>query len=424
MDFYQEIQSAIDSALDTQFFQGGALLAIIASIGYQSKSAFMWIWTRVIRAIKYSVYIDETNEELYSAFSTWYYTNSPKSFRNVFADITKGEDGKYKVRLRQQFDLNILRYKGRTLFVNKDRETLENSNTSSTRHLHNYTIYGFFARKAINRLLEECRLIKCNEAAELKTSRGLRIHFNDSSVWDWKRIKRVKAFDDIFFTQKKALLDDLTKYKNNELLYQKLNISNKRGYLLSGPPGNGKSTIPLAMAKDLGMNIYYVNLGNISSDGQLQSYMAEVEDDSIIVFEDIDVLVGNKSDLDRSGGTKDSTRVSFSSILNVLSGVFEPDNCIFVLTTNYPEKLDDALIRAGRVDMHLKIDNPTIDIARQFLERFYGFDPIPLSVDNYQLPIPMAELQDYCIRNSANPYTVVALLTNMTLQGTQTNDKN
>tara|TARA_B100000497_G_scaffold63612_1_gene71850 strand:- start:1519 stop:2772 length:1254 start_codon:yes stop_codon:yes gene_type:complete len=410
MNFYQEIQNAIDSALATQFFQGGALLAILASIGYQSKSAFIWLWTRFIRAIKYSVYIDETNDELYTAFSSWYYTNSPKSFRNVFADIKKGDDGQYTVQLSQQFDLNILRYKGRTLFVNKDRETLENSNAIGNRHLHNYTIYGFFARKIINRLLEECCQTKCKEELAHKESKGLRIHFNINSVWDWKRLKRVKTFDGIFFNKKQELLDDIDNYRKNGLLYESLNISNKRGYLLSGPPGNGKSTIPLAMAKDLGMNIYYVNLSNIVSDGDLQSYMAEVHDNSILVFEDIDVLVGNNSTT-RSGGTRDNTRVSFSSLLNVLSGVFEPDNCIVVMTTNHPDKLDPALIRSGRVDIHLEIDNPDIGVARQFVTRFYGLDPIGYRFpDNLQLSIPMAEVQDYCIRNPNDPDAVVKLL--------------
>lgn len=66
--------------------------------------------------------------------------------------------------------------------------------------------------------------------------------------------------------------------------------------------------------------------------------------------------------------------VTFSGFLNALDGVASGEERIIFLTTNHPERLDPALIRPGRVDLSLKIDDADPSQAKQLFMRFYGHD--------------------------------------------------
>merc|ERR1712154_686549 len=84
---------------------------------------------------------------------------------------------------------------------------------------------------------------------------------------------------------------------------------------------------------------------------------------SLIVLEDIDALF-NK---DRSKKVH-SCPLTFSGLLNGLDGVGNPDGQIFIMTTNYVDRLDSALIRSGRVDLHIEFPLATDEqLAKMFL---------------------------------------------------------
>ena len=66
--------------------------------------------------------------------------------------------------------------------------------------------------------------------------------------------------------------------------------------------------------------------------------------------------------------------VTFSGFLNALDGVASGEERIIFMTTNHPERLDPALIRPGRVDLSVLIDDATPSQARILFTRFYGRD--------------------------------------------------
>lgn len=63
--------------------------------------------------------------------------------------------------------------------------------------------------------------------------------------------------------------------------------------------------------------------------------------------------------------------VTFSGFLNALDGVASGEERIIFMTTNHPERLDPALIRPGRVDMSLLIDDANPAQAKRLFTRFY-----------------------------------------------------
>lgn len=183
--------------------------------------------------------------------------------------------------------------------------------------------------------------------------------------------------------------------------YTNMGIPWRRGLLLYGPPGNGKSSLVLALAGHLCLNIYSISLGNeLLTDSGLQILMMKAESESIILIEDIDSFFGKEDD-SRENKIK-SSKLTFSGLLNAIDGVVSKTGIILVMTTNKFDKLDDALIRAGRIDKRILIDNANhqqiISMFKKFFpnEDYFGLTEVINKLPERQ--ISMATLQEYLIQ--------------------------
>ncbi|XP_047092455.1 AAA-ATPase At3g28580-like [Lolium rigidum] len=195
--------------------------------------------------------------------------------------------------------------------------------------------------------------------------------------------------------RKKEIVDDLDTFKNGKDYYARVGKAWKRGYLLHGPPGTGKSAMIAAMANHLDYDIYDIELTSVSSNTDLRRLFIETTSKSIIVIEDIDCsldLTGTRTkktedkppkvDGDgRKGAAADtSSKVTLSGLLNFIDGLWSAcgGERIIVFTTNHLEKLDPALIRRGRMDKHIEMSYCGAP-AFEFLARTY------LGVEDHEL---------------------------------------
>lgn len=144
--------------------------------------------------------------------------------------------------------------------------------------------------------------------------------------------------------QKEAIVGDLEMFLGAEAEYARLGIPWHRGYLLHGPPGTGKTSLAKALATHFGLDVYYLPLDSIQDDAQLLQLISSVQGRSMLLLEDIDVATASRERDDANPG------VTLSGLLNALDGVATPHGLITVMTTNHVEVLDEALVRAGRVD--------------------------------------------------------------------------
>ena len=157
---------------------------------------------------------------------------------------------------------------------------------------------------------------------------------------------------------------DTKRFLESGSWYSQMGIPWRRGYLLYGPPGNGKSSLITALAGELKRSVCVLNLAdNVLDDETLIYLMADAPDGSLILLEDIDAVF--------SGRENSKGRVSFNGLLNALDGVTAQNGSMVFMTTNHLEKLDPALIRPGRCDLHLCFDNATRVQVQNMLERFY-----------------------------------------------------
>lgn len=169
--------------------------------------------------------------------------------------------------------------------------------------------------------------------------------------------------------------------------YQCRGIPHRRGYLLHGKPGAGKSSTIFALASELGLDIYPISLSQGDmDDSSLNQLLLSTKNPSIILIEDIDVAFSRDAEdektdkspkdskeagLQKLKGSKSESQITLSGLLNAIDGVSAPEGRILIATTNSIERLDDALLRPGRLDVRLYYGFATEKGNRQLFYNFY-----------------------------------------------------
>ena len=138
-----------------------------------------------------------------------------------------------------------------------------------------------------------------------------------------------------------------------------------------GSPGTGKSSLIQALAGHFDFSIAMLNLSERGlTDDRLMHLMINVPPRTVVVLEDADAAFGNRRAQTDNDGYR-GANVTFSGLLNALDGVASAEERIVFLTTNHVERLDEALVRPGRVDMTVHMGAATEWQVEQLWERFY-----------------------------------------------------
>jgi len=166
--------------------------------------------------------------------------------------------------------------------------------------------------------------------------------------------------DDLIVSEKgpvNIILQEIQEFFTKKEVYLKYGFSHKRGYLLHGPPGCGKSSITALIAREFFRNGGIVLMADNAwyLKNALQDIRKVNKDTPLLVLlEDIDAMIekGNEADL-----------------LAILDGQFSVANTVNIATTNYPEKLDGRLTdRPSRFDRRLEFGLPDDDVKLQYLK--------------------------------------------------------
>lgn len=169
------------------------------------------------------------------------------------------------------------------------------------------------------------------------------------------------------------ILNDCKEFINIPSWYSDRGIPYRRGYLLYGPPGCGKSSFITALAGELERGICVLNLSERGlTDDRLNHLLAVAPQQTIILLEDIDAAFTSREESKEVKAAFDGlNRVTFSGLLNCLDGVASTEARILFMTTNYLERLDPALVRPGRVDVKEYIGWCSRSQVEQMFLRFY-----------------------------------------------------
>ncbi|CAI9754760.1 unnamed protein product [Fraxinus pennsylvanica] len=212
--------------------------------------------------------------------------------------------------------------------------------------------------------------------------------------WESVPFKHPSTFETLAIdpVKKAEIMTDLVDFANGESFYRRTGRAWKRGYLLYGPPGTGKSSMIAAMANFLGYDIYDLELTEVNTNSELRKLLMKTSSKSIIVIEDIDCSInlknrntagggansgGRRSNYDASshGIEDDGNSITLSGLLNFTDGLWSccGSEKIFLFTTNHIEKLDPALLRSGRMDMHIHMSYCSFPALKILLKNYLGF---------------------------------------------------
>lgn len=185
---------------------------------------------------------------------------------------------------------------------------------------------------------------------------GTRVFYSTYGYWQCLGRRRLRSLRSVILPA--GVIDDLLadakRFLAAEDWYREVGIPWHHGYLFHGLPGSGKTSLAAALAGDLHMDLYLLNIGGSGmNDEKLSSLMADIRPGSMIVMEDIDCTVPDRE--------AQPNRVTLSGLLNCLDGIMSREGCVIVMTTNHREHLDTALIRPGRVDYDLEFSYATED---------------------------------------------------------------
>ncbi|KAL8937767.1 MAG: hypothetical protein Q9211_003515 [Gyalolechia sp. 1 TL-2023] len=205
--------------------------------------------------------------------------------------------------------------------------------------------------------------------------------------------------------QKDRLLADINEYLNPKtaIWYANRGIPYRRGYLLAGPPGTGKSSLAWAIAGVFGLDIYCISLVDPTlTEEDLGVMFTSLPRRCVVLLEDIDAAglvkreepttteepkeiseaaklgaeISKAIKASQEKGTKgqDGQGISLSGLLNAMDGVASHEGRVLLMTTNFPEKLDEALIRPGRIDMKIGFTKATRTQINELFIRMYSPD--------------------------------------------------
>jgi hypothetical protein len=266
-------------------------------------------------------------------------------------------------------------------------------------------------------------------------------------VYTKTKFVTTRTFENVFFDQRKQVRDRVKFFLEHRDWYEKKGIPYTLGFMFHGPPGTGKTSSIKAIANAGRRHIINIQLSEIKTKQQLQhlffndeihvfnganteKYIIPVAE-RLYVIEDIDamgdvvlrrewkkpVVEEKKKEDDMFDRKEEKDTFDLSFLLNLLDGTLEANGRIIAFSSNYPERIDKALIRPGRVDMIVHFKNCTRAVLKEMVDSFYEQDitiPDDPTLDGKWSP---AEAVRILFQNFGDPEAAVAELVSLNPKG-------
>lgn len=265
---------------------------------------------------------------------------------------------------------HFLAFRGKWIWLRRLRKDSVISNQSnSSLNFSEELVFTVMGRKQqfIRDIIAEAYLTIKN-----KQQMGASVYVNYEGGWSRLPSYEPRLFSSIVLagTMAEDILTDIQEFLSSRDWYKVRGIPYRRGYMLTGPPGTGKTSLIMSISDELKMNMFFISLGSSTlNDDGLLNLMRTIPPGSIIIMEDVDAVSLNERD--KAGTTEKLKRVSLSCLLNVLDGILAGSGNLIFMTSNHPHQLDSALVRPGRIDVRREFGCLVPEQARRLFIKFY-----------------------------------------------------
>ena len=249
--------------------------------------------------------------------------------------------------------------------------------------------------------------IKESKASKTMVKRALLQQEPKSLTFHLQEFHSNKYFSNLYGKISNIVYEKIILFEKNPDFYIKKGLPRHLGIMLTGPPGLGKTAIIKCIANETKRHIINVNFKNIKTVSQFKNLfgyndITTVSDLNSCVFKRITIPMEKRlyvleeidaiSDIvkQRTNENNDNDKetveeeLTLGEILTELDGTLERPGRMMIITSNYPELIDSALLRPGRIDLIVKFQKAdkeeTIEMIEKFLdikisEKYYDCIP-------------------------------------------------
>jgi mitochondrial chaperone BCS1 len=416
------IRELLESLEKNPIFAGGLSLMLIGSAAALMRKFPAQLWAFIERRLSISLEIADRDPAFrwvqtwlaahphsrrirdLSLTTTWVSTEpDPTIETGPYCSQPSGPASQAKFLLSPAPGIHIMIYRRRILILTRVRHDSQNAGPKSYHESITLQIVGG-TRKLVEELLAEAH------ASSFPASPGVCIRTARNDCWMATSWQPRRPLESLVLADQtlEDLLEDLRDFYGSASWYADRGIPYRRGYLLHGPPGTGKTTLVLAVAGELKLSVAVLSLSNrLMSDESLRTVVDDLPVGTLLLIEDVDCA------FKESRSTTSDTGVTLSGLLNALDGVSSREGRVLFLTTNHPERLDPALVRPGRVDRKVELGYATPDQARRLFLWFYRDSELSKAdlmseADRFAAQVPagklcMAAIQEHLLRHRRAP---------------------
>lgn len=198
-------------------------------------------------------------------------------------------------------------------------------------------------------------------------------------------------------TNSDKVITEIRKFWEREDVFKKYKLTHKRGIILFGPPGSGKTiTVRFIMNDIVARGGIVVKFGHPKIFNEGMRKLREIEPNTpvVVIMEDIDAIMEMYSE---------------SDVLNILDGVNQVEKAVFLATTNYPEKLGPRVInRPSRFDKRFKIGYPNEESRRIYFSHIIDketMDSLKIDLDQW-----VKDTEGFSVAHMKELFTAVVIM--------------
>ena len=203
----------------------------------------------------------------------------------------------------------------------------------------------------------------------------------------------IRPMQNLVFPQKESILKRIQSFLDSGKIYKENGIPYRKGYLFHGPRGTGKTAFAFSLANHFQMECVSVDLSYFDTNGGANAFNGS---NTIYIIDEIDAQLPKS----RVAETHEAVTVDQQKIIDRLHKLLKAmddmsEGSIIIATTNFPDRLDPAIVRSGRFDEKVEFVNLDKKYATMMCT-IRGLDPEKL-LANEKFPINPAYLEQKCI---------------------------
>jgi hypothetical protein len=333
--------------------QGVLLLALLGGVIANAKAIVVWVWKIISTRLFSSIDVPNSSVQ-YELLLKWLNDNFSHKANSFTSIQDNGIQGDTKARIYLGFGDFLMFYNKIPIWVTHERREIGSANVAV---FQSVKLRSFkYAKEHLLNIIAE--------SEETYSDAGVRFYTQSFDTWNFMGTRQERDFKNVILPSavEEGLIKSIDYFRDNRSDYIEKGIRHKLNLLFYGPPGTGKTSTAIAVASYLGYPIYYLSLSNID-DKQLWALLGRVPKRSVLLIEDIDAQIKNIE--------SSESNINLSTILNCFDGLLGPEGIVTIITTNYEDRLDNRLFRAGRIDARFEYGEITAEQKDRFVA-LYG----------------------------------------------------